>query len=94
MSYHLSIPNQPSLRCRINRGLHQEYGDCKMHEKSLRWWVLKPDHQEGFLVQITVSLTFDLPASADVNMVELHILDAGREAMREALRLAAVQVQA
>ena len=65
-----------------------------MHEKSLCWWVLKPDHQEGFLVQITVSLTVDLPATADVNMVEPHILDAGRQAMREALRLAALHAQA
>ena len=38
-----------------------------MHEKSLRWWVLKPDHQEGYLVQITVSLTVDLAATADGN---------------------------
>ena len=45
-------------------------------------------------MQITVSLTIDLPATADVNMVELHVLDAGRQARREALRLAAVQAHA
>lgn len=65
-----------------------------MHEKSLGWWVLKPDHQEGFLVQITVSLTVDLPATADVNTVEPLILDAGRQAMRQALHLAALRAQA
>ncbi len=65
-----------------------------MHEKSLGWWVLKPDHQEGFLVQITVSLTVDLPATADVNTAEPLILDAGRQAMRQALHLAALRAQA
>jgi hypothetical protein len=56
--------------------------------------VSKGDHQEGFLVQITVSLTVDLPATADVNMVEPVILDGGRQAMREALRQAALAAQA
>jgi hypothetical protein len=57
-------------------------------------WVLCPDHQEGFLVQITVSLTIEVPARADVNQVEPRIIDAGRQAMREALRLAALHVHA
>ena len=65
-----------------------------MHEKSLLLGVLNPLHQEGFLVQITVSLTVDLPATADVDRVEPLILDAGRQAMREALRLAALHAQA
>ncbi len=45
-------------------------------------------------MQITVSLTIEVPASADVNQVEPLIVDAGRQAMREALRLAALHAQA
>ena len=45
-------------------------------------------------MQITVSLTVDLPATLDVNTIEPQILDAGRQAMREALRLAALHAQA
>src|SRR3712207_6179783 len=84
------------IPCQVISGsrLHQEYGDCRMHEKSLRWWVSNPDHQEGFLVQITVSLTIEVPASTDVNAVEPRIVAAGRQAMQEALRQVALHAQA
>lgn len=45
-------------------------------------------------MQITVSLTIDLPASGDVDMLEAQIIAAGRQAMAEALRLAAIHYQA
>ncbi len=45
-------------------------------------------------MQLTVSLTLDVPATADVNLVEPLIVDAGRQAMREALRLAPLHAQA
>jgi hypothetical protein len=45
-------------------------------------------------VHIEVSLTVDVPATADVNVVEPQMVEAGRRAMREALRLAALRAQA
>jgi hypothetical protein len=45
-------------------------------------------------VRFTVSLTIDLPATATIETVEPLILDAGRQAMRDALRQAALAAQA
>jgi hypothetical protein len=45
-------------------------------------------------VQVAVSLTFDLPASADVDSLEPIILDAGRRAMVAALQAACLEQEA
>ncbi len=46
------------------------------------------ESQEEPLMQITVSLIVDIPASADINEIEQRVQEAGRQAMRKAMQRA------
>jgi len=55
--------------------------------------LLKTEAVGGSPVQLTVSLTFDLEASQNLDEVETRILEAGRRAMRQALELAVREIE-